>query len=65
MPTYNHEIAELRKDAARYRWLRDKHPADEGLWVAMGVPHAPPGISCWRGDELDAAIDTAMSSGAA
>ena len=53
---------ELRADANRYRWLRDRHPADEGLWVAMGKPYTPPGVSCWRNDELDAAIDAAMTA---
>lgn len=48
------------RDAMRYRWLRDRHPADEGLWVAMGRPHTPAGISCWREESLDAAIDAAM-----
>ena len=47
-------------DAMRYRWLRDRKPADEGLWVAMGRPHTPAGISCWREESLDAAIDVAM-----
>ena len=51
------EIEQMRRDSARYRWLRDKHPSDEGLWVAMGVPHSQTGISCRRGDELDDAID--------
>lgn len=51
----------VRQDAERYRWLRDCHPADDsGLWVAMGVPHSPAGISCWRHEELDTAIDAAM-----
>ena len=47
-------------DAIRYRWLRGRRPADEGLWVAMGRPHTPAGISCWREESLDAAIDVAM-----
>jgi hypothetical protein len=52
------ECGRLRKDAERYRWLRDAHPADGGLWVAMGVPHF--GLSAWRIEPLDAAIDAAM-----
>ena len=48
------------KDAARYAWLRDSHPADGGVWAAMGIPNTPAGISCWRHEELDAAIDSAM-----
>jgi hypothetical protein len=53
-------MAENLPDAIRYRWLRDRNPADEGLWVAMGRPHTPAGISCWREESLDAAIDVAM-----
>ena len=53
------------KDAARYAWLRDSHPADGGVWAAMGIPNTPAGISCWRHEELDAAIDSAMAGGLA
>jgi hypothetical protein len=51
----------LRSDAERYRWLRDTHPADGGLWVAMGHPSV--GIACWRCEYLDAKIDAAMKAG--
>jgi hypothetical protein len=54
------ELERLRKDAGRYLWLRDTHPADGGLWVAMGVPGSPAGVACWREEALDAAIDAAM-----
>jgi hypothetical protein len=53
------------KDAARYAWLRDSHPADGGVWAAMGIPNTHAGISCWRHEELDAAIDSAMDGGLA
>ena len=56
------ELEALRRDAERYRWLRDTHPADEGLWVAMGKPYAPPGIACWRHADLDAAIDVEIAA---
>ena len=59
-----HKAAELalRKDAERYRWLRDSHPADKRLWVAMGIPHSPAGVSCWRLDELDAKVDAYIAA---
>ena len=54
------EVERLRVDAERYRWLRDAHPLDGKLWIAMGVPHSPAGISCWRHEQADAAIDAAI-----
>mgnify|MGYP003517196724 CR=1 FL=1 len=51
------------EDAERYQWLRDAHPADDGLWVAMGRPWSPAGVACWREDKLDAAIDAARKPG--
>jgi hypothetical protein len=49
----------IAADAERYRWLRDKHPADpESIWVARGLPQT--GLSCWRREALDAAIDAAI-----
>ena len=55
------EIERLRADATRYRWLRDSHTADGELWVAMGVPYSPAGMSCWRHEELDAFIDAKLT----
>lgn len=46
----------LRKDAERYRWLRDPENKLVG--------ESPSGIGIWEyraGDELDAAIDAAMA----
>jgi hypothetical protein len=54
--------AEDARDAMRYRWLRDSHPADDALWVAMGKPYSPPGVSSWRHEALDAAIDAALAA---
>ena len=42
-------LDELRKDAERYRWLRDKH----GVWF-------PPANDWFGGEDVDAAIDAAM-----
>ena len=53
-------IKELEVNDRRYRWLRDTHPADGNLWVAMGLPHSPTGMACWREDGLDGAIDKAI-----
>lgn len=57
------EVERLRADAERYRLLRDAHPADGKLWIAMGAPHSPAGISCWRHEQADAAIDAAIKEG--
>jgi hypothetical protein len=46
------ENAALRKDAERYRWLRDK---GDSTWMAMG---RRPGVKFTQ--EIDAAIDAAM-----
>lgn len=60
------ELARVKKDAERYRWLRD----DEGFaaidWDAnLRVPEMP--LEWWEtatgGDQLDAAIDAAMQGG--
>ena len=60
MPSYDQEIALLRKNAARYRWLRDE--ADNGEWECFD--------SAWLGElgvygggpnELDAAIDAEIA----
>jgi hypothetical protein len=40
-----HVIESLAADAARYRRLRDAHPADDTVWVAMGKPGSPAGVS--------------------
>ena len=55
------ELAALRKDAERYRWLRqDECIAD---WDAAGVLelYAGPDYSRKNGESLDAAIDAAMA----
>lgn len=58
-------IKAVVEDAERYRHLRDAHPDDDGLWVAMGRPQSPAGVACWREDKLDAAIDAARKPGSA
>jgi len=52
------EREKLRKDAERYRWLRDKCDRwDGGLVVAKVTEFS---LSSWSGDDLNAAIDAAM-----
>jgi hypothetical protein len=54
------ELAELRRDAWRYRWLRDQKHIDIAAWWFLPVetskvtPNAP--------TEIDAAIDAAMQA---
>lgn len=45
------ERAELKRDAERYRWLRDGESSEFLSFYALGFPH----------DQLDAAIDAAMT----
>ena len=45
------EIERLRRDAERYRWLRDKAPPDIGDIASVRDSHDP--------SEIDAAIDAA------
>jgi hypothetical protein len=52
------ELEELRKDAARYRWLREQKASSGGYWVAHGRINQ--GLSQWYGEPLDSAIDAAM-----
>lgn len=53
-----HELAEARRDAERYRWLRNNSLT---LWVAKAADH-----KYWYsvlGDELDAELDAEMKEG--
>ena len=56
------ECAGLRVGAERYQWLRKQaHPTSpESFWVARGG-YGPVGVSIWRLEPLDAAIDAARS----
>ena len=49
-------LDQARNDAARYRWLRDAHPATESV---IAVDWRDPRKAMRHGD-LDAAIDAAM-----
>lgn len=53
---------ELKRDAERYRWLRDESGNDIAAPFVCGVHGAPMGDAGWlTGDLLDAAIDAAMN----
>ena len=51
------QLQRMAKDAARHRYLRDANPADGELWIAMGTPNTPGGVSCWRHEEADTLLD--------
>ena len=56
------DLDQLRRDAARYRWLRERRILRDDIYVSL---HHPPdmngkAVDHPHGDELDAAIDTAM-----
>ena len=62
-------IYDLRKDAERYRWLRDRCP-----WTMCSGPamtrlalRLPVGYHCHEedGNDMDSAIDAAIAAGAA
>jgi predicted lipase len=50
------QLAALRKDAERYRWLRDKIE-NQDLTIAVADSWS---LRSWSGDDSDAAIDAAM-----
>ena len=50
-------LRDLRRDAERYRWLRDKAPPDIGDMASVRDSHDP--------SEIDAAIDAAMEASTA
>lgn len=52
------EVAELEKDAARYRWLREQTEAP--VLDARAFVEIDDSAAIDSGDELDAAIDAAM-----
>lgn len=52
------ENAELRKDAERYRWLRENKPTYDGApFIARNFGAS---FSQWTDEHADAAIDAAM-----
>lgn len=56
------EIAELRKDAERYRWLRSQHWSNGGITVVANSKDAVRlGHDCPSHERLDAAIDKARA----
>jgi hypothetical protein len=53
------ERAELKRDAQRYRWLRDRIENKGDMVIAKVSEWS---IESWSGDDPDAAIDAAMQS---
>ena len=53
------ERAELKRDAGRYRWLRDRIENKGDMVIAKCSEWS---IESWSGDDPDAAIDAAMQS---
>ena len=57
------KLAEARKDAERYRWLREHfefaNDSMEEIWFNSHIKHYEHGVS----EELDAAIDAAIQRG--
>ena len=53
------ERAELKRDAERYRWLRDRIENKGDMVIAKCSEWS---IESWSGDDPDAAIDAAMQS---
>lgn len=51
------EVVSLRRDAARYKWLRESDAREMRPFIAI---HAHTGFSVWTGNYADAAIDAAM-----
>lgn len=58
----NEQEEAMRKDAARYRWLRSQHWSESPLCVVVNPKDAVRlGHDCPSLDRLDEAIDDAMS----
>jgi hypothetical protein len=57
------KLAELQREAARYRWLRQQHWNEAPMCVVMQPRQAVKlGHDCPALDRLDAAIDEAMAA---
>ena len=54
------ELAEAKKDAERYRWLRDSSVGPSQIWELLSDDCNPPIMTLKSMHELDAAIDEAM-----
>ena len=54
------ELAEAKKDAERYRWLRHSSVGPSQIWELLSDDCQPPIMTLKSMHELDAAIDEAM-----
>jgi len=57
------ELREARRDAERYRWLRDPSNEDATTALKVELNEAEWGWESMAGEELDAAIDAARLAG--
>ena len=53
----------LRKDAERYRWLRNYEVGPSQIWELLSDDCQPPYMTLKAMHDLDAAIDDAMAQG--
>ena len=56
------EVAGLREDAARYRWLRSPNTGPATIWELISDECNPPYMTLKYGANLDAAIDAALAA---
>ena len=54
------DLADAKKDAERYRWLRDSSVGPSQIWELLSDDCQPPIMTLKSMHELDAAIDEAM-----
>jgi len=58
------EVAGLREDAERYRWLRSPNTGPATIWELVSDECNPPYVTLKYGADLDSAIDAARKGDA-
>ena len=56
------EVAGLREDAERYRWLRSPNTGPATIWELVSDECNPPYMTLKYGANLDTAIDAALAA---
>ena len=56
------EVAGLREDALRYRWLRSPNTGPATIWELVSDECNPPYMTLKYGANLDSAIDAALAA---
>jgi len=56
------EVAGLREDAERYRWLRSPNTGPATIWELVSDECNPPYMTLKYGANLDSAIDAALAA---